>query len=52
MIKIPYIKINRAGILDSESSNMTVLHKINCMKFLNAIDLDDSIEDRHAFDNI
>ena len=37
---------------DSDNSNMSVSHKINCMKFLYAIILDDSIDDIDAFDNI
>ena len=46
------MKINHAGIPYIENSNMTIIHKINCTKFLDAIALDDSIEDTDAFDNI
>ena len=31
---------------------MTILHKINCTKFLDVIALDNSIDDTDAFDNI
>ena len=52
ILKILYINIICAGISVKDNPNMTVLHKINCMKFLDAIDFNDSIEDVDAFDNI